>query len=306
MASIDLGTNTVRLLIVENSSGVLNRILLEREITRLGGGFDRGGDRELAPDAIERSLGAMMRFSTLIADNCVDRVRAVATSVVREAVNGAEFASLVNEKTGIPLEVITGEEEARLTARGGLDTLRIESGPVLLFDVGGGSTEYVYAIGSEIEWTKSIGLGVVHLTEEYLSRDGITPEAELSPLRERVRRVISDELREKNRGMGKGVKLVATAGTPTTLAAIDLKLDRYEPERVNGYSLDSLRIEAILDLLLGMEVSERLRVKGLERGREDVIVPGAIVVLETMREFGSREILVSDGGLLEGVAESVW
>ena len=295
LAAIDLGTNTARLLIGSvTEAGSIRQAQLVRRITRLGGGFSRL--HGIAAEARQRSVTALSEFARIIRDSGVTRVRAVATSAVRDAVNGREFCAAILELTGINLEVIDGREEALLTLRGVMSGLDSRSGNFMVFDVGGGSTEYTVAADDDIVYSESIPLGVVRLTEGK-----VTPDA----MAEKVGR----ELEQLKRHMSEAgcltglsaATLVGTAGTATTLAAISMGMTDYDYRLVNNYVLCQDDVRRIFERLQPLTPSERLEVPGLEKGREDLIIAGIIVTLQTMERFGFRELKVSDFGLLEGV-----
>ncbi|TSK08110.1 MAG: exopolyphosphatase [Geobacter sp.] len=291
VASIDLGTNTARLLIA--SRDPYRQILLKRIITRLGGGFTR--EFGLSEEAQLRSLAALKEFAADMAAHGVRRVRAVATSAVRDAKNGAEFCRRVQEETGITLEVIDGNEEAVLTLRGVASILDNKDEDLAVFDVGGGSTEYTLAALQQPLFSRSLPIGVVRLTEG---------KGSVAAMEEKVRREL-EGLKRELQGEGHlerfaAATLVGTAGTATTLAAIDLGMTDYDYRRVNNYTLPLAKVEAMFERLLPMTPQERLLVPGLEPGREDLIIAGVLVVMTTMRVFGFGSFKVSDSGLLEG------
>ncbi len=260
-----------------------------REIVRLGEGLKDAG--ELDSEAVKRAVKVIRGFKILIEEAEVDLSTAVATSAVREA--GTEFAVIVSEILGFPVEVISGEREAELTSmgvQGGVGT--VENG--LIVDIGGGSTEFARIGKGEIIWTSSVHEGVINMTEELLKNDPPT-ESDLENLRHRVSSMTGD--------MGEGGDvLVGTAGTPTTLAALDLGIDEYDPTLVNGHVLSRARIGDLSKTLLAMKSSSRLDQPGMEAGREDLIVAGVLMIEGFMDHWGFRELIVSDWGLLEGAA----
>lgn len=300
IASIDIGTNTFRLLVSELKGSELEKIYIDRVITRLGGGFSRI-ERLISEDAVERALVVLQGFSRILKRYEVDRVRAVATSVVREALNGHDFMSRVKKEAGIEIELVSGEEEAELTVKGVLKSLPSVSKLSLIFDVGGGSTEYAYVEEGMILGLTSTSLGVVHLAEKYLKRD-IPTELEIRAISEDIEDVLSDELSLTSKFTDDHLSLIGTAGTPTTLAAVELGLNEYDPNVVNGFVLRREAVLGIFQTLVGIPREERLHIKGIERGREDIIIPGTLIVLKTMERVCKDEIVVSDGGLLEGIA----
>lgn len=293
-AAIDLGTNSARLLIAaKGSAGGLETLTLKRVITRLGGGFTR--DRGISPEARDRTLSALRDFAVEIAKSGASRVRAVATSAVRDAVNGKEFADLMFAETGILLDIIGGREEALLTLKGALSGLE-RRGDSLIFDIGGGSTEYTLARGMTPLFTSSLPLGVVRLTEG---------KGSIEAMDEKIRRELNIMRTEiEDAGLGgfpAGAVLIGTAGTATTLAAMDLKLDSYDHRLVHGHVMGITKIRKLYDTICPLTAEERLGIPGLEKGREDLVVAGFLITLRTMELFGFDRFTVSDTGLLEGL-----
>ncbi len=297
-ASIDLGTNTVRLLIASLGGKVVEPLLVLRRITRLGGGFTR--EAGLSPEARQRTEEALVEFASALTRYQVTQLRAVATSAVRDAVNGVQFCNGVLARTGIKLEIIGGEEEGLLTLAGIRAGLGDPDGTLLAFDVGGGSTEYTLANGATPRFIRSLPLGVVRLTEgkqdPEAMADKIDRELEGLAVEMAGAGIIVDPSR---------TLLAGTAGTATTLASIDLGMTDYDYRRVNGHWLTRDRVAAILEQLQGLTPEERLAVPGMEKGREDLIIAGALVTLKTLDRFGFEGMKVSDFGLLEGVLLSV-
>ena len=294
-ASIDLGTNSARLLIVHRGcDDSISPILLKRHITRLGGGFSRSNG--ISAEAAERSIVALRDFAHEIRHHGVSRVRAVATSAVRDAVNGTVFCEQVFRETGIRLEVIDGEQEALYTLRGVLGNIDDNAADFLVFDVGGGSTEYTLSHGGEPFFTQSLPLGVVRLTEGKVTCEAMEEKIcrELALLKGKIRQLgfLQDVAK---------ATLVGTAGTATTLAAINLEMTDYDYRRVNNHILSLAEIEDIYATLLPLSPAERLKIKGLEKGREDLIIAGALITINTMKTFGFKRLKVSDFGLLEGL-----
>lgn len=307
LASIDIGTNTFRLLISDiDCGGGPRQKLMTREITRLGGGFTATGG--LTEDSMARGIATLSTFSGLLREHKVDKVRAVATSVVRESHNGPDFIRRVKEKTGLDVEVIGGDEEALLALKGVLSCVTLKTGDALVFDIGGGSTEYILSgLGNPV-YSESLKLGVVHAAETFLHSDPTTNE-EIEAVSNHAQERLAPYL---NNLSGKGLKkmlppenmdisLIGTAGTITTLAALDQKLNEYDPSRINNYILTHDKVKKLLNDIYPLSLAERRKVCSLEKGREDLIVAGTVIVLKTMEIFGFKEMMVSDGGLLEGV-----
>ncbi|MRR05999.1 MAG: exopolyphosphatase [Deltaproteobacteria bacterium] len=297
-AAIDLGTNSARLLIgsVDSRSGIQARFVA-REITRLGGGFSK--ETGLSPEARNRALAVLRDFADQIHRHEVIKIRAVATSAVRDAVNGTDFVNEVLQQTGISLEVIDGREEGLLTLRGifsGLPAL----GTSLVFDIGGGSTEYTLAQDESLLFTKSLSLGVVRLTEGKRS----IPAMEDKIKRELTGLSADLALAGYSEALP-GSKLIATAGTPTTLAGIDLQLTDDTTRSVHGHILSLDAIRNIYRRILPLSLKQRLQVPGIQAGREDLIIAGTLLTIRTMEHFGYECLTVSESGLLEGLLLSI-
>ena len=296
VAAIDFGTNTARLLVAELLEGGFEPVRLEREIVRMGGGFIR--NEGLSGDAQQRGLSCLQRFAGIIGSLNVSQVRAVATSAVRDAINGPAFVKSIRSMTGIELMVIDGIREGELTLAGVLAGLDCREKELLVFDVGGGSTEYTLARDGRAQFVRSLPLGVVRLTEGK-----VTPEA----VSEKIGRELDLLVQEMATAQGRpasGATLVGTAGTATTLAAIAMEMKDYDYRKVNNAIISRQQIETIYERLLPMAPEERLKVPGLEKGREDLIIAGILITLQTMDRFGFHTMKVSDYGLLEGLIVS--
>jgi exopolyphosphatase/guanosine-5'-triphosphate,3'-diphosphate pyrophosphatase len=296
-AVIDVGTNTLRLLVAQPSGpGDYAVVHEEQEVTRLGEGLMP--ERLLLEEPRRRSLAVLERFAQVARRFNAEQVAVVGTSAVREARNREEFAQAIARETGLTLHVIEGEEEARLTLLGVQHGLRLGSRRILLIDVGGGSTEFILARGGTIDAAVSTGLGVVKLTERHLQRDPPAP-AELEALEQAVA-VRIDRLHRELPPLG-AAELVGTAGTPTTLAAIDLTLPAYDRRKVHGHVISHGRVKELFASLARLPVRERRQVPGLEPGRADVIVAGTAILIATMERLRFEELRVSDDGLREGI-----
>ena len=299
VAAIDVGTNTARLLIgiVEPPKGIVP-VATKRFITRLGGGFSK--EAGIADDAWKRSVRALEDFVREIGMHSVRKVRAVATSAVRDAVNGRLFCDDVAVKTGLDLEIIDGAMEGLLTLQGVLAGLDESPLNLFVFDIGGGSTEYTFTEGGEVLFTESLPLGVVRLIEGKIDIDAIGAkiERELAAFKGRVASFGALERMH-------GATLVGTAGTATTLAAISMKMASYEYAKVNNHVLSLQEIRRIYSMLVPMRAEERLKVAGIEQGREDLIIAGMMLTIRTMEVFGFSTLKVSEFGLLEGILLNV-
>ncbi len=293
IAGIDVGSNTLRLLIaeVDGNRTSWREIHSEQVITRLGSGFG-----SLRAEAIDRSILHLRRFAKIIEAHRPERTVAVATSAVREADNGADFLGRVKRETGLSIELISGEEEARRTATGVLAALPAAGPDLLIVDIGGGSTELIHTRLGKIGRIASLPLGVVRLAERHLKND--------PPLSRELEGIVAEAKGVLASEMPKGdfSALVGTAGTVTTLAAIDQKMERYDPKKIHGYRLTGAAVGSLAQRLASLTLAQRKRVPGLEPGREDLIVAGSLLLLEIMRASGCADfIIVSEYGLREGI-----
>jgi exopolyphosphatase/guanosine-5'-triphosphate,3'-diphosphate pyrophosphatase len=283
VAAIDQGTNTTRLLVADVVEGHVETISRRSTITRLGEGVD--ARHRLLPLPITRVRNALSEYRRELESLGAERALLVATSAVRDAENGEAFLGEIEWSYGFTTRLLSGDEEAAMTQRGlgGLDDRTI------LIDVGGGSTEL-----TRTDRRVSTDLGSVRLTERFLAGDPPTPD-ELESLRGAIRAVLAEHDFRAERG-------VAVAGTVTSLAALDLGLIEYDPNRVHGHRLSSDAVESQLHRLAALPLAERRQVPGLEPERAPVIVAGAAILLETMRYIGLDEIEVSERDLLDGAA----
>jgi exopolyphosphatase/guanosine-5'-triphosphate,3'-diphosphate pyrophosphatase len=300
LAAIDAGSNTLRMLIGSVERGRVVPQTYLRRICRLAGGASP--EQGLTPEAMARTLGVLREFAGHCQENDIVNIGAVGTAAFRHAVNGGTFVKKVRKATGLPLRIITGDEEARLTTKGVLSALSPTPDNALIIDVGGGSTEYVLSINKSAVWSASFPLGVVHLTEKCCDRDERL--SEISKVTAEVSSVISQECRSHGVAQAQ-VSLVGTAGTVTTLAALDQEMEEYDWQRANNYPLmlDSL-LKWYHDLL-AMSPTEREELPGMEVGRGDLIIAGMEIVLSLIQSLESDSITACDFGILEGLLLSM-
>ncbi|HSE03640.1 MAG TPA: Ppx/GppA phosphatase family protein [Methylomirabilota bacterium] len=297
LATVDLGTNTVRLLVVEAVEGTWRPLHQAQRVTRLGEGQAAAG--RLLPEPMRRTAAAVAEFAQAARGLGAARVRIVATSAVREATNRGEFVARLEAEAGEPVEVVSGEDEARLTLRGVASELPGLGEAFVLFDIGGGSTELVRARAARAVAAVSLRLGVVPLAEEWGDAGPVRWDR-FARMREAIDRRLAAEVPEAITAAGAG-QLVGTAGTVTTLAALDLDLPAYDAARVHGHRLERAAVERQLARLGALSVAERGRLPCLEPGRADLIIPGIAICLAVMARLGREEVLVSDRGLREGI-----
>ena len=297
LAGVDIGTLTCRLLIADiATSGRLTELRSDRRILRLGEGVDQTG--KLSGAAMDRVIQCLQEWRGLIDASHVDATAAVATSAVRDAANRDEFLDRVKHEAGFEVELISGEEEARRTMLGIRSGLSHEVTDVLALDIGGGSTEFILDRSGQKPVVRSIDIGVVRICERLLHHDPPTDD-EVREAREWVARETKAAVADMDHYQT--ATFVGTAGTITSLAAMAQKLSTYEPARIHNYQLELTTIQEIEQMLLSRKKADRAGLPGLEKGREEVIAAGAIIIRTIMETLGMSSVLVSDLGLREGV-----
>jgi exopolyphosphatase / guanosine-5'-triphosphate,3'-diphosphate pyrophosphatase len=297
VAAIDCGTNSTRLLVRSSEGTTLERLM---RITRLGAGVDGSG--RLDADAIARTVEVLREFRTVMDDHGADRVRMTATSAARDAANRHDFLSAASDVIGVEPELLTGDEEARLSFVGAVAELDPERGPFLVVDIGGGSTEFSFGT-SECEATFSADVGCVRLTEKYLHHDPPLPEELLSAIS--VVDVWLDDVQRAIDGAADAATFVGLAGTVTTAAAVEIGLADYDRGRIHHFALTKEAAEDVFRTLATETRDDRIHNPGLEAGRADVIVGGMCVLVAIMRRLGFAECLVSEADILDGLALSI-
>jgi exopolyphosphatase/guanosine-5'-triphosphate,3'-diphosphate pyrophosphatase len=297
VAVVDVGTNSTRLLVADVQDGRVARELERRtNVTRLGDGVDRTG--RLSEQAVERVLATCASYRDAINEHGAERVVAVLTSAVRDAENGAALEGVLRDQYGFAATTISGEREARLTFLGATSA-RAHREPLMVLDIGGGSTEVVVGSGGRVEFFASTQIGSVRFTERFLHTD---PPAgpELAACRATVKEELAAAVPRDMRGVP--AEGVAVAGTPTSFAAIDLSLEPYDRDRVDGHRLSLERCEEILAQLARLPVAQRRQVRGLHPDRAPTIVAGGIILAEAIKLFGLSELEVSEHDILDGAA----
>jgi exopolyphosphatase/guanosine-5'-triphosphate,3'-diphosphate pyrophosphatase len=294
-ASIDIGTNSVLLLVAEVHGTSLTRVAERIEITRLGKGVD--ATHSLSPEAIARTLDALRHFRSVLDEHDVEVPRAVATSAVRDATNRDDFLVPAEAIVRAPIATLSGDEEARATFRGA--TLGLDLAPdarVVTFDIGGGSTEVIFGIAQRTpDLARSLDVGAVRFTERYMHHDPPT-EVELLAVRTAAEQALAS--------LGNAAPhdvLVGIAGTITTLAAVYENVDPYDATRIHGMRLTRTMLDVTLARLATLTLAARRNVQGLDARRADVIVAGAVIVQAIMDWSGNNDVVVSDGGVRVGL-----
>ncbi|MDQ2631649.1 MAG: Ppx/GppA family phosphatase [Actinomycetota bacterium] len=294
VAVIDVGTNSTRLLVADVAGGRVSPLERRSTVTRLGRGVDLSG--HLSSEAIEDVCAAIGGYIEIVEELGAETIDAIATSAVRDADNGSAFIAELRERFALSARVLDGEEEARSTYLGAISE-NLPSEPTLVVDIGGGSTELIVGSGREISFHDSLQVGVVRHTERHFTGDPPTAE-EMEALATDVRGLIEGSV-------GAGVEArhgIAVAGTPTSLAAVELGLEPYDPSRVHGHVLALPSIQRMLSQLASVPLAERAETPGLHPHRAPNIVAGVVILVETMRAFGLEEVTVSEHDILYGTA----
>jgi exopolyphosphatase / guanosine-5'-triphosphate,3'-diphosphate pyrophosphatase len=298
VAIVDIGTNSTRLLVADVADGRVEEVERRSLVTQLGRGVDLSG--RLSAEAIEAACDAIADYVAIYQEAGAEAVSAIATSAVRDAANGSAFIAELRERFALSARMLDGEEEARLTYIGATSE-QPPAVPTVVIDIGGGSTELIVGSGEEIAFHASLQAGVVRHTERHISSDPPTA-AELEGLASDARGLIETTV-AGHAGIKAGAG-IAVAGTPTSLAAVEMGLEPYDPERVHGHRLSLTSIQRMLSQLASVPLSERVEIAGLHPDRAPTIVAGIVILVEAMRAFGLEEIEVSEHDILYGAAIS--
>ncbi|MFP8885936.1 Ppx/GppA phosphatase family protein [Streptomyces mangrovi] len=310
VAAIDCGTNSIRLLVadIDPDTGELTDLDRRMTIVRLGQGVDRTG--RLAPEALERTFAACREYAEVIRAHGVTpgRTRFVATSASRDAENRDDFVRGVVDILGVEPEVITGDQEAEFSFTGATRELAGAehlTGPYLVVDIGGGSTEFV--VGDDgVRAARSVDVGCVRLTERHLLRDGAITDppsqAQIAAMRADAEAAL--DLVEKTVPLAEARTLVGLAGSVTTVAAVALELPEYDPSAIHHSRIGAEKVAEVTARLLAATHDERAAIPVMHPGRVDVIGAGALVLQTIMERTGAREVVVSEHDILDGIAHS--
>ena len=297
LAAIDCGTNSTRLLVSDATLRPLDRRM---RITRLGQDVDARG--RLAPDAIERTVDALAEYRRVMDDHGVERVRVVATSAARDAQNRDEFFDAAEKVLGARPELLSGDEEGRLSFAGATASLDADDGPFVVVDIGGGSTEV--AVGTtDVDGVVSLPLGCVRLTEQYLHSDPPTA-LQLSQAISVVHAFLDDVQREIP-AVNQARRLVGLAGTVSAVAAVEQGLAAYDRDRIHHFVLTRAAAEDVFRTLATEACADRVHNPGVEAERAGVIVGGTAILVSIMRHLGFSECLVSEADILDGLVQSM-
>ncbi len=297
LAAIDVGTNSVRVYVAEVDGSDARQLDRDLIITRLGEGVD--DTRRLGAEPLRRTIDAIARYHARARELGAETVRIAATSAARDAANRDEFFDGVRAATGLDAEVLSGDEEARLSFLGATNDLDA-GGPFLVLDIGGGSTEFV--VGERtVDAAISIDIGSVRLTERHVHHDPPEPMELVA-----VRAEAAHAVQEAQRTVGSAAQtLVGVAGTITTIAAVSLGLPGYDRDAIHHARLARSDVDEVTDRLAAMTSEERRGLPAMPHGREDVIVAGAEILLAVMDGFGFQDVLVSEADILDGLVLTI-
>jgi exopolyphosphatase/guanosine-5'-triphosphate,3'-diphosphate pyrophosphatase len=299
IATIDIGTNTVLLLIASmDVSGNITPLAYEQRVPRLGAGVDL--HRSLRPDSMQRVVRVLREYQRIMAQYTLDTVKVFGTSAVRDAANEVEFRTLIRQHTGLELEILSGDEEARWTYRGAVSGVPyIDSATVV--DIGGGSTEITSGTRQQIVRRVSLDIGSVRLTERFFRHDPPL-ESELDDATALVRR----ELENTRAFDAAGSTLVGVAGTATSLAVLAQGQREFSLQAVTNFRLTSEIVEQLYAMLRHMPSSRIATLSAVMEGRSDVITSGTLILRELMSLHGFNEMIVSERGVRYGIAIREW
>ncbi len=294
-ASIDIGTNTILLLIAETSSAGIKKILLDTQVTaRLGKGVD--ANRIILPETFERIKNFLVKYKQICNEYKVEKILSVGTSALRDAINKNEFCNYIKTEVGLDIEILDGDTEAEWTFRGGISDFLYRSDNFLVVDIGGGSTEL--ALGNSISVTSKIScdIGSVRITERFLKRSPPL-DSEIKSANE----YIISTLKNNNIAQLEGKYAIGVSGTFTTLACLNKRMPMFEPEKTSGHILMYENIAAIFSELKNKSVEEIKSYPQITEGRYDIILAGIMILKNFMEIFPVRTIAVSTKGLRYGI-----
>jgi exopolyphosphatase/guanosine-5'-triphosphate,3'-diphosphate pyrophosphatase len=291
-ASIDIGTNTVLLLIADWAGNRLEDVCDISTITRLGEGLKGAG--VLSEAAMDRTFGALKSYRDLARHHGAKELHCVGTAAMREGRNSEEFIRRVEDELGISIGIISARDEAYYTWLSVTQDHLLPDGRFVIVDIGGGSTEIIAGDSREFADFVSLPVGSVKLTEMFIKNDP-PADGEISRLEGYLKETVAAPFE------GRGCAVVGTAGTITNVASIVLGLDSWDKARVHGLRISSPMVAGVIERLKPMTVAQRRAVRGMEPGREDILLQGALLLKEIMTHFGAEELVVSANGVRYGV-----
>jgi len=300
LTTIDIGTNTVLLLVADvDATGNIHTLRYEQRIPRPGRGVDE--NRKINKDAFARVLDVLKEYKQISESLHSERIIACGTSALRDATNGEEFVEFIKNKTGIAVEILSGDEEALWTYQGAISGLSNLGDRIAVIDIGGGSTEVIVGNHSTIQNKISLNIGSVRITERFFKHTPPLPQ-EI----EFATEFIGDEFAQLRQFDLKDTKLVGVAGTVTTLAAMAQNLPRFDLEKISGCVLTYQTVGNLLHELCMMRLDEIRAIPSMSSGREDVITAGTLILFEFMKYNGLKTIITSERGVRYGLALREW
>ncbi len=293
VASIDIGTNTILLLIAEVDKGKFKPLFEMETIVRLGEGLQKNGI--LSQDAMKRGLQTLTHYLEKCQTMGVQEIIAVGTSALREAKNSGDFLRMIKEKLDLSIEIISGEEEAELSFLAVARDLNDLKKSILVIDIGGGSTEFIYGKGDRIIESMSLPLGILHFTEQYLVSDPVKKE-EWNKMETEIRKLLPRIPHPRE-----PLLMVSIGGTGTTLASVEQRLEEFIPEKIHHFVLKKDALKDQLRLYRSKTMEERRKIPGLPPARADVILAGGAILYMAMEELKCESVLISYQGLRYGL-----
>ena len=301
-AAIDIGTNTIRCIIAKSKKDVLSPLFVDMKIVRLGENFKKTGI--INKSAIDRAMKVLAYYSDIIGQYNInpENVISTGTSVMRDALNGKTVAGKIYDEFHIKVNIIDGEKEAEITLSG-IENCFDGLKNFYAIDIGGGSTEYICCKNGLPIWKKSINVGAIHLTEEFLRSDPPKPDEILNmeSYIDNSINILKNGLSASGYNFKESLSLIGTAGTITTLAMVDMQIKDYYRDKIHGYDIKKENIENIYKIFCSVNNAERSNIIGIEHGREDLVISGAAICLKSMDFFNASNIIDSECSLLEGL-----
>jgi exopolyphosphatase/guanosine-5'-triphosphate,3'-diphosphate pyrophosphatase len=298
VAAIDIGTNSVLLLVAERKpDGSLVSLTDRATVTRLGAGVDRR--RKLSPEAVERTCACLQSYAQVVTELAADRLVIVGTSAMRDAAGGEAVVKFIREAFGVDARVLSGAEEARLTFGGASSGLSLNGYELAVFDIGGGSTEIALGRLPALSYVRSFDLGSVRMTERHVAHDPPT-FAEREALARAARRAFVQVPQ-----IGKAMTPLGVAGTMTTLAAVRLGIAPYDGARVHGQRMSREEVRRVVDELASVDLKDRRNLPGMDPSRADVIIAGGFIAVALLDHWESDDVVISDRGVRWGLAEEL-
>lgn len=298
IAVIDIGTNTILLLIAKITDGNLETLVHEQRTPRIGKNIDQEG--VIGKAAFARTIDVLKEYQKTIENYHVDKVVAFGTSVFREVSNKDEFIDFISRETGLKIEILSGDDEAYWSYRGAVSGVK-EDGKIVVIDIGGGSTEISQGTLNEVVCTNSINVGAVRIYERFF-RNNPPTKAELDLAAEFIR----NALQKLGNCDFSDSKLIGVAGTPTTLASIDLELKDFYANKISGHKISFERINEIFNRLSKMRIEDIKQLSNTTEGRADIITAGTLILIEFMKFSNFKELTVSERGVRYGIALREW